>query len=209
MSSKDYIYCYQGSALRVAGGTAVIGKNYDKYNPLGLPPFTIRAKFKPGVTPTMGDSQTIVDPAENVWDITNNNKSWYSLFANNGNLISILGANSKGVTEINTLFIGCRSLTSVQLFDTSSCLWMNHMFMSCSSLVAIPEFDLTSCLNLNFACYGCPNVQSGALSLYKKASSKERVPDHQSCFENCGSNTESGRAELAQIPTDWGGTMSA
>jgi uncharacterized protein (TIGR02145 family) len=28
MSSKDYIYCYQGSALRVAGGTAVIGEVY-------------------------------------------------------------------------------------------------------------------------------------------------------------------------------------
>jgi uncharacterized protein (TIGR02145 family) len=28
MSSKDYIYCYQGKALRVAGGTAVIGEVY-------------------------------------------------------------------------------------------------------------------------------------------------------------------------------------
>jgi uncharacterized protein (TIGR02145 family) len=28
MSSKDYIYCYQGSALRVAGDTAVIGSVY-------------------------------------------------------------------------------------------------------------------------------------------------------------------------------------
>ena len=28
----------------------------------------------------------------------------------------------------------------------------------------------------------------------------------QGCFSDCGRDTESGRAELAQIPSDWGGT---
>ena len=36
MSSKDYIYCYQGSALRVAGGTAVIGKKFDPFGPVTI-----------------------------------------------------------------------------------------------------------------------------------------------------------------------------
>jgi len=36
MSAQDYIYCYQGSALRVAGGTAVIGKKFDPLRPVTI-----------------------------------------------------------------------------------------------------------------------------------------------------------------------------
>lgn len=35
MSSQDYIYCYQGKALRVAGSTAVIGKSIKLYYDFG------------------------------------------------------------------------------------------------------------------------------------------------------------------------------
>jgi hypothetical protein len=55
--------------------------------------------------------------------------------------------------------------------------------------------------------YNCHNVQSGALALYQQASTQATPPSaHTYCFNDCGDRTESGRAELAQIPTDWGGT---
>jgi hypothetical protein len=54
--------------------------------------------------------------------------------------------------------------------------------------------------------YGCTNVQSGALALYKQLSTKPTPPTYYaSCFLNCGSNTESGNIELAKIPTSYGG----
>lgn len=48
---------------------------------------------------------------------------------------------------------------------------------------------------------------SGAWLTYNKA--VNRAGSHASTFKNCGKNTVSGTAELAQIPTSWGGTMSA
>ena len=309
MSSKDYIYCYQGSALRVAGGTAVIGKNYDKYNPLGLPPFTIRCKFKSGYTPTMGDSQTLVDSTENVWDIYKNSTNWSTLFyewTRGIPLLMVLGANTTGVTEMyrtftlcdsltsiplfdtsectnmsnmffrceslqsvplfdtssctnmegmfgnclslpsvplfdtsactnmqgifngcyslpsvplfdtsactnmSYMFLSCRSLTSVPLFNTSSCTNMNYMFSGCTSLTSVPLFDTSSCTDMVEMFWSCYNVQSGALALYQQASTQATPPSsHTNCFYRCGRDTVTGAAELAQIPQDWGGTMSA
>ena len=278
----------------------------DPYNPLGLPPFTIRCKFSSGYTPTMGDSQTLVDASENVWDITKNDTNWKDLLYSS-NLLSVLGANSTGVTNMQSLlqsnpnltqvelfdtssctnmggfissssitsvplfdtssctnmsnmFSGCRSLTSVPLFDTSSCKYMNSMFYECRSLTSVPLFDTSSCTNMegtfeictslttiplfdtsscisltrlcNTAGYdsnltsipllntssatdvsymfnGNGNVQSGSLELYQQMSTQATPPsNHSGCFTNCGYNTQTGAAELAQIPTSWGGTMA-
>lgn len=53
----------------------------------------------------------------------------------------------------------------------------------------------------------CPNVKSGQKALYDKLSAINTITNHADCFKDCGSDTEEGRAELAQIPTSWGGTM--
>jgi len=51
---------------------------------------------------------------------------------------------------------------------------------------------------------GCTGVESGALALYQQASSQDIPPTyHYQTFYNCGSNTTTGAAELAQIPSDW------
>jgi len=52
--------------------------------------------------------------------------------------------------------------------------------------------------------YNCIKVQSGALALYQQASTQANPPsNHTQTFTNCGSNTETGAAELHQIPYDW------
>lgn len=51
--------------------------------------------------------------------------------------------------------------------------------------------------------YNCINVESGILALYQQVSTQSNIPYHSEAFYNCGSNTETGRAELAQLPSDW------
>ena len=183
-------YTIKTQAISVNGKESKesIGVEYevkDPLNPLGLPPFTIRIKFKSGYTPTMGDSQTLVDTDENVWDIYKNSTDWTSVFEKNSKLVEVLGANTSSCTNMSYMFNYCTALTTVPLFDTSSCRNMEHMFD------------------------GCVNVQSGALALYQQASTQATVPSyHDGCFTNCGSNTVTVAAELAQIPTSWGGTMA-
>lgn len=317
MSAQDYIYCYQGKALRVAGGTAVVGWKYDLYNPLGLPPFTIRCQFTAGTTPTMGDSQKLVDATDNVWDITKNDTNWTSLLYADTTLISVLGANTTNVTNMSRLFGSCTNLASVALFDTSSVLSIfnsntpvsmfgicssltsvpgfdfskvnsleqafrgcsslvsiqdlktdantslkgtfygctslksapnmstGHVttmdgtfygctalesvplydtssvttfystsrggtFHNCSSLKSIPLFNTSSATNVRQMFSGCTKVESGALALYQQMSTQTTPPTtHTNTFQNCGRDTVTGAAELAQIPTSWGGTMAS
>ncbi len=179
----------------------------DPYNPLSLPPFTIRGKFTQGYTPTMGDSQTLVDSTENVWDITKNNTSWDRLFSNNSDLVEVLGANTSSCTTMRNMFSNCTSLTTVPLFDTSSYTNMNRMFAGCTSLTSVPLFDTSSCNNMNEMLRDCYNVQSGALALYQQASTQAKPPlSHAYTFTDCGRDTVTGAAELAQIPSSWGGT---
>jgi hypothetical protein len=66
------------------------------------------------------------------------------------------------------------------------------------------EANVTRCYNM-FS--NCPNVKSGQKALYDKLSAISTITNHTDCFKNCGSDTPEGRAELAQIPESWGGTM--
>ena len=209
----------------------------------------------------MGDSQTLVDAVENVWDITKNDTSWNRLFrtaiGEKSYLVSVLGANTTGVTYMEGMFWNCNKFTTVQLFDTSSCTSManmfgrcsslttvplfdtssctaiygafssctslttvplfdtssvtamNDMFSDCTSLTTVPLFDTRSCRVMTWMFQNCYNVQSGALALYQQASTQATPPSsYGNCFKDCGKNTVTGAAELAQIPTSWGGTMA-
>ena len=232
------IYTLNGKVLKNSANDKWLIKKetpVDPYNPLGLPPFTIRVKFSSGYTPSMGDSQTLVDAGENVWDITKNSTNWSELlvlrFNDRFKIVQILGANSTGVTNMMMMFNNCQGLTSVALFDTSSvtdtsfmfrycsaltsialfdtssCVDFQSMFSGCSSITSVPLFDTSSCGNMNEMFDGCTNVESGALALYQQASTQSRPPvNHWRTFNNCGRDTVTGAAELSQIPSSWGGT---
>ena len=284
-----------GGTGQVPAGKVLVGKDYtgnlssfngkifvidledlpDPYNPLNLPLNTIRVKFKSGYTPDMGDTRTLVDSTNNVWDIEENN-SWDSLFYSCDDLLEVLGANSTNVTIMYHLFGQCHSLTSINLFDTSNVTnmggmfhqctlletipqfntsnvtdmgWMfnncpslisvplfetnkvtdmQYMFNQCYSLTSVPLFDtsnvtnmesmLSMCslltsiplfntskvTNMNWMADNCSKVETGALALYQQASSQGNPPtNHTWTFKDCGKNTQTGAAELAQIPSDW------
>lgn len=212
-------------------GDAYLGNVKVYQSGLVLPSHTIRCRFKTGYTPSTGDSQTLVDASNNIWDIYKASNSWSYMFSSDAsNLVEVIAANTTGVTvmsgmfymcEIATvplfdtssvtnmtgMFMMCHDLTSVPLFDTSSVTGMGTMFYSCSSLASVPLFDTSSADDMSYMFYDCSAVQSGALALYQQASGQATPPSsYASCFTNCGSNTVTGAAELAQIPSSWGGT---
>lgn len=83
-------------------------------------------------------------------------------------------------------------------------------FYGCGSLTEVPLLSTDSCTNVDRMFYNCYNVASGALALYTQMSTQTTPPaSHTDCFLNCGRDTVTGTAELAQIPSSWGGTMSA
>ena len=159
----------------------------DPLNPLNLPPNTIRVRFISGYTPIKGTTRTLVDATNNIWDITTSYNEWNGLFFEQLNstehyLIEILGANSKNITNMSEMCYACNNLINVPLINTSSVTDVGHMFQYCR------------------------NVQHGQLNLYNQL--KPQFPEdpyekYHYCFYECGSNTETGREELAQIPMFW------
>lgn len=157
----QYWLKYGNSALTRSGSCVGIDSTYNPYNPLGLPPYTIRAKFSAGYTPAIGDSQTLVDAGENIWDITKNSTSWTDLFAYGSvPLVTVIGANSTGVTAINSLFSGCSLLTSVCVFDTRAVRNARYLFNRCSSLLEAPQLPLGYALEVDSMFYGCSSLAS-------------------------------------------------
>jgi surface protein len=110
---------------------------------------------------------------------------------------------TSNVTTISSMFYGCTSLTYVPLFNTSSVTDMEQAFSNCTSLTSVPLFNTSNATSIGYVFDGCINVQSGALALYQQASTQANPPAHAGTFRNCGSNTQTGAAELAQIPYNW------
>ena len=253
----------------------------DRFNPLNLPPNIVRVRTRDGKVPknTYGatyETATLVPGKSDVYDVYKSGTSFRGMFDDSINVVEVLGANTTDITDMDSMFYGCTSLSSVPLFDTSSVTNMTYMFYNCPSLTNIPFFDTTnvtdmshmfascasltniplfntskvttmywmfgSCTSLSTVplfdtskvtnmesmfqgCtslitvllfdttnvtnmknmfWNCTSVESGALSLYQQASSQANPPsNHLRTFRSCGSNTTTGAAELAQIPSDW------
>lgn len=228
-----------------------------EFNPLNLPPHTVRVRTSNGYAPkksqyTKYDSATLVSGTTDVYDVYKNNQSFESLLSDCNNVVDILGANTRGVTSMDSMFYSCTSLSSVPLFDTSKVTNMRFMFGICKSLPSVPLFDTSNVTNMKsmfascssltnsplydtskvtnmdsmfYHCYilssvplfdtsnvndmrsmfdYCYNVQSGALALYQQASTQANPPTYHDCtFRYCGRYTQTGAAELAQIPSNW------
>lgn len=200
------IYTFNNKVLKNSSNDKWLKKAtpVDPLNPLNLPANTIRVKFSSGYIPAMGDTQTLVDSTNNVWDIYKESNDWGELFRSNTAILEVLGANTTNVTRMVNMFNECHNLTYVSLFDTSNITSMSGMFYQCYNLTSIPLFDTSKVTSMNYTFYNCYAVQSGALALYQQASSQATPPSsHISTFSGCGQNSQTGRTELAQIPYDW------
>lgn len=108
-------------------------------------------------------------------------------------------------TNCSYMFNSCRSLTTFPVFDMSHVVSMTSMFSGCTSITgSIPAYDLRNVDSCDGAFNNCTNVSGGILDTYNRFMSYTIQPSsHSSCFKLCGSNTQTGSSELAQIPSDW------
>ena len=119
-------------------------------------------------------------------------------------LSSIPWFDTSKVTNIEGMLENCSNVSSVPLYDTSNVVYINNMLANCTSLTSLPLFDTSNVKHMGFAFNSCVNVQTGALDLYRQASTQTNPPIfHHYTFTYCGINTDTGSAELAQIPRDW------
>ena len=131
------------------------------------------------------------------------------LFEQCSNLTSVALFDTSSITDGASMFDTCSSLISVPLFDFSNVTNTQNMFRDCAALSYIPAFVLPSVDNCRDMFNGCRNVQSGALAVYNQL--VETVTTsfmYAGTFKNCGVDTVTGSAELAQIPPEWGGTAA-
>ena len=129
------------------------------------------------------------------------------VFRNCTSLKKVCLFNTAAATSLRACFTGCSSLKEVPNFDFSSATSLYETFSGCSSLEKIPLFSTTSATDVTSMFNGCVKVKEGALDLYTKMSTQTTPPTTTTnCFKNCGKDTTTGAAELAQIPASWGGT---
>lgn len=224
------VYTYNDKVLKNAANDKWLKKQEgDPYNPLGLPPMTFRFQLVSGQSWAGAMPATIV--SEGIVDVTftQSNITQYDKSA----IAKILGANASGFTSLNSMFASATNLTEVALFDTSNCTDLSYLFAGIQVLEELPDFPTNNCENFQFFAstssglkkvpnldvssatnvtnmfYSCTSVESGALNMYQKLSALSPLPTYNGyTFDKCGSSTVTGAAELAQIPSSWGGTAS-
>lgn len=160
---------------------------------VNIPAYTIRIRLINGGNPPSSQagatvSQPFPSIFPNIYDYTLNSSDWNHILAGVGTpYFEIVGINSTGVENMNRMFDLSGGLHgSIPLFDTSSATDVENMF------------------------YECYNVTGGMYALYNQMANQTNPPySHSGCFQNCGVNTATGQAELAQIPNDWGGNQSS
>lgn len=126
-----------------------------------------------------------------------------TMFRQCTNLVTIPQFNTPSLQYTSYMFEGCSSLTSIPIIDTSKVTNAYKMFEGCTALQTVPLLSTSRMTEVGRMFYGCENVESGALALYQRMSGQSTPPSHDSTFYNCGSNTVTGAAELAQIPSSW------
>lgn len=129
--------------------------------------------------------------------------SMSTMFRQCTNLITIPQFNTSSLQYTSYMFEGCSSLTSIPLIDTSKVTNAYKMFEGCTALQTVPLLSTSRMTEVGRMFYGCENVESGALALYQRMAGQSTTPSHDATFYNCGSNTVTGAAELAQIPSSW------
>ena len=108
------------------------------------------------------------------------------------------------VEVFSTMFRGCTSLRSVPVYDTSKGFDFSGMFLDCHSLETIPQLPTGSAYDVSWIFEHCYKASSGILSMYNQMSTQANPPSrYTEAFRDCGRDSVTGSAELAQIPSSW------
>lgn len=203
IGSTEIGQIYLGSTQIVEAylGSTKVYSYVNPYNPLGLPQYTIRARFSgtPAATSGGGFSGTITNVSGDIYDIQTSN--WNLLFGTLGTPqidkkpVEVLGANSAGVTSMNSMFYGCSSVTSIPLMDTSSVTDMQFMFTNCTALTSAPLFNTSNVTNMQSMFSGCTALTTAP------ALSTGSVTNFSAVFNNCTALTSVPQYNMASATT--------
>ncbi len=189
---------FNNKLVRVNGNLATVGyvppepQPVDPWNPLNLPPYTVRVQLNDTTydcsNKGFNGTWTRVDD-NGTWDIHYENTSWRRLmtdsigFWGQHKVHRLLGLNSTGVTNMER-FEDCA-----------------HDYL----IGTIPLFDTTALTDVTNAFYETYYVEGGQLALYQQMSSQANPPtSHSGCFNRCGSSsTAESKAETDQIGSGW------
>lgn len=134
------------------------------YNPLGLPPYTIRVLLKPNFTPAFSKPSTQVSVEPNIWDVTYVNNNWNhdllsSPYDAREKIYEVLGANTENITCMSSMLEDCTAMSSVELFDTSKVTNMYEMFQNCDSLSSVPLYNTSNVSSMECMFDNCINLR--------------------------------------------------
>ena len=114
---------------------------------------------------------------------------WFYSLESLTNIKGLEHLNTSQVTDMSGMFLGCSSLTEIDLshFDTSQVTNMNGMFMECSSLTALDlaSFDTSKVTNMGAMFKDCKGLTTLDLSHFDPA----KVTDMSYMFMGCSNLT--------------------
>lgn len=109
-------------------------------------------------------------------------------------------------TSLRECFASSKTtLTLADNFKMENVTDLREFMYGCRVLAGLPSiYGATQVSNCNTAFSGCRLASSGIVDMYNKLSGQSTPPsDTFWAFQDCGSGTAAGQAELAQIPDAW------
>jgi len=201
--------CHKLQSLQIDGTYVGSGANteYMCYQCAALNNLALDSSLKSTNTGYMFYQNILMETAPSFH--TENNTNMQYMFSGCKALKNVSLYDASQVQDMRSTFYSCTSLQTLPAFNTSSCYMFESFCEECSSLQRIPLLDLSAISThegiMRKMFKNCVNVQAGALDLYNSAKNLTSASYlwHSESFRNCGSNTTTGKAELAQIPGDW------
>lgn len=94
------------------------------------------------------------------------------------------------------------------ILNGNVCQSFDRTFRYCTGLTSIVPIQCSNVVNVGGMYDHCTNVESGALAQYNWFNTYGvNITNHSGTFTACGSNSQTGLAELNQIPVGWGGNL--
>ena len=121
--------------------------------------------------------------------VPKNTNYWFCMLMNIQKINGLENFNTSNITDMSSMFVGCESLTNLDLsdFDTSNVTNMSSMFIGCESLtnLDLSDFDTSNVTNMSDMFVGCESLTNLDLSDFDTSN----VTNMSYMFSNCESLT--------------------
>lgn len=152
-----------------------------------------------------------VSSSPNIWDLKIN--YWYYVYQGTQLyglpflFCSSASTNPGTIRGGNVIILGSYGLD--QMLEGKYCQSFDRMFNNCTGIIEIANpIQCSQLIDAGSMFQGCSNIASGQYDQYTWLSTNAtNITSHSGTFYGCGSDTQTGAAELAQIPVGWGGTL--